>query len=646
MGKTFVRKSSQIIIKEKYMETPFAEYKATELPEKQLNDYFVEPKYISKMYTNNVSFIIGQRGTGKTTLLKHLCSYYNTNLRHKNGKIGIYYRFDVNKMHSFSGSILSEEEWDNLFAHCFSIEMCLSLTNVLLDLKTDYPLDNEEKICRRISRLFFEESSTDISSLESLKEYLELSDYIAKRYKRNPLRASIPMISECEKTFEEFCRLISEDKNYQGICVHFLFDEYENMLDYQKQFINSCAKNASSYHTYKICVRPYGANDMKTRKASEKLEEANDFKTLDYIKDIIGDTDDVAEFMKKACARRLKKYYENTNTVYSEDDLQIERYFPPKKTDDEMFEILSKNTSYFDQTKEELSIALASHGIHQTPNWNLLQMKLFLALSQKRGFDAIDTIESICNEDKKYKNWLNNYKRSILFLCYSEMNTSYNMSGFDDIITIAGNVVRYVLEICDYCFLCTNTTEDGKYCVIDEKMQTEATYKVSQRRFQQISTIPDYGQEIKQMVLVIGKIFNMYHRDPQLKRFEPNHFSIERKTVSGQNYMESKTQKAIQLSVTSGVFEATKSTKNRNDSDIPIEDEDFHLHPILTPYFQISWRQKQKCRFTLDEINDFLFGSDESVTKILEKYSKKTKGNKGKDEQIPLSFTEIKTECY
>ena len=91
-------------------------------------------------------------------------------------------------------------------------------------------------------------------------------------------------------------------------------------------------------------------------------------------------------------------------------------------------------------------------------------------------------------------------------------------------------------------------------------------------------------------------------------------------------YIESKIKKAIQLSVTYGVFLVEKSTKNRKDSDIPIEDEDFRLHPILTPYFQISWRKKQKCRFSLDEIDDFLFGTDECVSRVLEEYSLKTKG--------------------
>ena len=131
----------------------------------------VEPKYISKLYPNNVSFIIGQRGTGKTTLLKHLSASYNQDCATYKKRIGVYYRFDVNKMHSFSGAALSNEEWSTLFAHCFSTEMCIHITEVLISIKRNLPLDSEKEICKRIRRLFYEDSSITVSDLESLKEY-------------------------------------------------------------------------------------------------------------------------------------------------------------------------------------------------------------------------------------------------------------------------------------------------------------------------------------------------------------------------------------------------------------------------------------------------------------------------------------------
>lgn len=620
------------------METPFAEYKATELSHEKLEGYFVEPRYISKLYPNNVSFIIGQRGTGKTTLLKHLSTSYNQDCPNNKKRIGVYYRFDVNKMHSFSGTALSNEDWATLFSHCFSTEMCIYITDVLISMKNSLRLDKEEKICKEIRRLFYEDSPIIVSDLDSLKEYLKYVDYVSKKYKRNPFRADKPMISECEKTFEEYCSLISRDKNFKGVCIHFLFDEYENMLDYQKEFINSCAKNASSDHTYKICVRPYGMTNMKTRKSTEVLNEADDFKTLDYISDIIGSADDVEAFMRKACSRRLEKYYLERKTKYSEADLDIDRYFPKTKSDDELFDVLSTRTDYINEVRKQVAEIFNLNNAVYSESWGLLQMKLFLVLSQKRTFDFVSTVNSINTQDKKYSNYLNNYKKAILFLCFNELGIDYERSGFVDIINIAGNVVRYVLEICDYCFLCADISQDGKYVQVNEKMQTSAMYRVSQRRFQQITTVPQYGQEIKQMVLIMGQIFYMYHKDPQLKRFEPNHFSIYGNSSIGKKYSESEIKRALQVSVTSGVFEIVRSTKNRGDTDMPIENEEFRLHPIFTPYLRISWRRKQKCLFTMDEINTFLFGNDEDMKKILRKYHYETRDKMfgGDSDQLSL----------
>ncbi len=623
------------------MKTPFEEYKGTELSIDTLENYFVEPKYISKMQDNSVAFVIGQRGTGKTTLLKHLCSVYNSK---SSNKLGIYYRFDVNKMRSFSGSALEREEWEDLFAHSFSIEICLKLTELMISMRKIRPIKNESIICNRIKKLFFEDIDIDTSNFEGLQKYLEEIDLLAKRYKRNPRRASQPLISECEKTFEEFCRLISAEDAYKGTSVHFLFDEYENMLDYQKEFVNSCIKNATSYYTYKICVRPYGMNDMKTRKSTEILNEADDYKIINYIDDIIGGEDDVAEFMRNACARRLMAYYSEQETPFTNADLNIDNYFPVECSYDELYDRLSNNVEYVNSNKNKVEKIFKQYNLKYDFSWGLMQLKLFIALSQKRNFNIYSVVESINSKDKKYKGWVNNYKNSILYMCFSELNLPYEMSGFKDIIKISGNVVRYVLEICDYSFLCTSLASDGKFSPVSAKMQTEAIGKVSKRRFQQISTIPNYGQEIKQMTLAIGMIFNMYHRDEQIKRFEPNHFSIERK--SDNNYYKSNVKSAMDLSVTYGVFESERSTKNRSGSDVPIENEDFHLHPILTPYFNISWRKKQKCRFTLNEMEGFLFGSDERVSELLNKYSAKTKQSIYGTKDSQISFEALRKEYF
>ena len=149
------------------------------------------------------------------------------------------------------------------------------------------------------------------------------------------------------------------------------------------------------------------------------------------------------------------------------------------------------------------------------------------------------------------------------------------------------------------------------------------------------------------MVLVVGTIFNMYHRDQQLKRFEPNHFSIDPPKGDDSGHAVA-IRKAMTMGETYGVFKIARSTKNRSDADVPIEDEEYHLHPILTPYFQISWRKKQKCRFSLEEVYSFLFWSDDRVSKILNDYLNKitTFRESSPDEGEQISFIDLKNQRY
>ena len=59
------------------MNTPFIDFKATEIsPEKQ-KCFFVEPKHIKRVISPKASMIIGERGSGKTTLLRHLEKSFN-----------------------------------------------------------------------------------------------------------------------------------------------------------------------------------------------------------------------------------------------------------------------------------------------------------------------------------------------------------------------------------------------------------------------------------------------------------------------------------------------------------------------------------------------------------------------------------------
>lgn len=54
------------------MRCPFSDYKAPEISEENQKYYFVKPQYFSKLLDTHASFIFGERGSGKTTILKYL----------------------------------------------------------------------------------------------------------------------------------------------------------------------------------------------------------------------------------------------------------------------------------------------------------------------------------------------------------------------------------------------------------------------------------------------------------------------------------------------------------------------------------------------------------------------------------------------
>ena len=112
--------------------------------------------------------------------------------------------------------------------------------------------------------------------------------------------------------------------------------------------------------------------------------------------------------MRNACATRLKNYYDDKEIMYNEDDLNIDNYFPKKQSDDQLFEKISENTNFMLKTKREVERIYNNYNRNYSYDWNIMQLKLFIALSQKREFDIDFVSESINNKTKKYIGWCNN----------------------------------------------------------------------------------------------------------------------------------------------------------------------------------------------------------------------------------------------
>jgi hypothetical protein len=110
----------------------FADYRA-EWPEEMFGSLFVRPTYFNKLEAVRPSFLVGGRGTGKTTALRSL--RFDVTARRLTCApqalpyFGVYVRANKNRVRAFEGTAIDQTQWSRAFAHYFNLlvlaELCL-----------------------------------------------------------------------------------------------------------------------------------------------------------------------------------------------------------------------------------------------------------------------------------------------------------------------------------------------------------------------------------------------------------------------------------------------------------------------------------------------------------------------------------------
>ncbi|MFW8695180.1 hypothetical protein, partial [Mesorhizobium japonicum] len=123
-----------------------------EWPSANFKDLFVTPTYLNKLEVMRPCFLVGGRGTGKTTALQSL--RYDSMLERMEDEgqsfadqeyLGILVRMNKNRVRAFAGSGIEEEKWSKLFAHYFNLIACseIAVLSSWLEARTGIQLSTE-----------------------------------------------------------------------------------------------------------------------------------------------------------------------------------------------------------------------------------------------------------------------------------------------------------------------------------------------------------------------------------------------------------------------------------------------------------------------------------------------------------------------
>lgn len=534
-------------------------------------------------------FLIGGRGTGKTTTLQSL--KYDATLRRlerlghdfsDQSYFGVLIRMNKNRVRAFQGRHFPELEWHRLFAHYFNLLVGLELVGLTRWLGHHSEATLKSADLNLIGLDFgFEKTST----LDDLEDSLKLGISRLQLHVNNAASQNFVAISVAESPLRTFVEILSSSGLLNNQIVFCCIDEYENLLDYQQSVINTYIKHAMPPLTYKIGVRKNGLRTNRTLDGNDLLNNPDDFAEIEI-------AEEGFEYFAKAVAELRLAYARHNGVLVPE---KLNAFLAELSLEQEALLLGAKEVA------DEVIDELRASNNHELVNFFLTKPKSqisFLRYWEATGQAAKSgsLVELARDWHAAPEPWLTrfgNYAFSSLFwLSVGRKGARIRKyyCGERTLITLAGGNIRYFLDLLDTSIGYEEFKSESEL-ILSPKSQTSAARDVGKRRLDQLEGLADRGPQLKRLVLAVGKIFFERTRSPARSAPEQNSF-----VLTGETTDVNRLRDLISEGVAHLAFEVEVRTKATNS--LEMKDDEYRLHRIFSAFFEISYRKKR--RTTLD----------------------------------------------
>ncbi len=570
----------------------FSDYRA-EWSAALFGDLFIAPPYFPKLEVARPCFLIGGRGTGKTTSLRSLRFDASAARLSSEGLpagtlpyLGIYIRINKNRVRAFQGTELPTSDWEKAFAHYFNIlcvtELC-RLAQWLEQRDGSTPLN--------IASVAASFDVHDITDCGGFLKCLNASLVALELYVNNPTQAKRPVFSVQEAPLRHFVETLISSPLATGKTVFCCIDEYENLLDYQQAILNTYIKHSEPPLSYKVGVKRGGLRSRATSGTNDVLATPDDYSEID-----IGE-ESFEVFAKQVVEHRLERAQDRGLQVAdSLDDflpemsfsIEAEKLGCSRVAEDVLDEIIATNDTGLIRWAKDV------------PKNELYFVKYW---SEGGKGTATDLARDWKNNPDQWATRLGNYGYASLFwLSKGRKGARIRkyFSGARTFTGLASGNIRYFIELIDEAIaqLASDPDASAAYAgQLPPEHQTLAARAVGKRRLDQLEGLSEHGSEIKRLVLALGKVFFEFARDPVGKSPERNSF-----VVSGAEDARMRVLALLHEGVSNLAFEATPRTKATTQREM--RDDEFRIHPIFAPFFEYSHRRKRRCTFPAEALLD------------------------------------------
>ncbi|WP_413748971.1 hypothetical protein [Variovorax sp. Varisp62] len=552
-----------------------------EWPSTHFSNLFVSPTYLKKLESMRPCFLVGGRGTGKTTALQSL--RYDSMLARieTDGQsfgdiayLGILVRMNKNRVRAFSGGGEENPQWAKWFAHYFNLLVCAELTNLAIWLQLRFgqmlPAASIQLVAKELGLRALE-------SLEELKGEIKVAISTLQLQVNNPSRdlgINSSMAEAPLRTFSESlrdCGLLGERVIF--CCV----DEYENLLDYQQAIVNTYIKHAEPPLSYKVGVRKNGLRNRQTLDGQDLLRVPDDCLEIEI-------ADEGFEYFAKAVAELRLKYAKGEGAPVSE---ALRGFLEELTFSKEALALGAERIA--DGVLKELKGSELFDFFQNRPK----SETYFLRFWQESEGGSLQELALSWFQNKiEWETRLGNYGYASLFWLSKGrkgVRIRKYYCGERTLLSLAAGNIRYFLELIDAAigYELDRADSFSDTLTISAKAQTIAARDVGKRRLSQLEGLAEHGVQLKRLVLAIGKVFFELAREPSGKAPEVTSF-----VLSGEPADIEEIQRLLQEGVGHLAFESEPRTKATSSSEV--RDDEYRLHRIFSAFFEISHRKKRR----------------------------------------------------
>lgn len=612
------------------------------------------------------SHVVGGRGSGKTTFLQYHC--YPTILSSKKDKIvdkdlekiGIYWRPDSELMNDIN-EISLNKEWKVAFNVYIGISLLIELSKFIQLFSESNYVDMKQK--KMAKELILPKSIGKVFNLEEDIRFIDFQQhgYILRSELSDWLSFAIdnvPLVFRAKEKIELIIKTVIQTLDvFKNTRFYILIDEFENLTIEQQKIINTWIKHVNKDVIFNIAYKKFYKPTNRTV-GSENITEVHDYRVIDVEDDVCGNEEKFKLLVAEIAINKIQMFYKKKYESLSEldDDYLSNLYYLNIRTKDEYkskilniignifpthtFKEISKatvnDTALLNKIKDSISDAIQEQGLKFTPqdfiNLDFPEETILNGiLLHRKSISPYELYEWFTTDIKKYNSFKDNTLLGAVLYFYDKYHakTATYYGGFNRFIKMSKNNIRHFLELAHQSIIqLEQNTEhilELEHFKISVEMQSIAAKKTSTIEIdRKIQDLGKYGITLQTIVERLGKIFLLSQKrrtqsEPELIQFSIT-FYKDNKYISSED--EQKIKMLIKEAKMWSVLIEKRNTKIK-DPNADNSLNEYHLHPIVSPYFGISPRQKRKLDLSYEDLKIIFLDEEKDYQTFYNKLAKK-----------------------